>query len=208
MVPKERTSSTASPVAHDLASRRPRGPKGSHREGAGCESPAPRAQRPRKASPLLLNGLTTTTTGGGSGLVDLLVARRRVRGVHLYRRADLLELEVVGLRTVLDDVGQVLGVAGVTDTLNARALGGVVASLGDVERLVELTALGILLAFLGDRRAAVTTAAVVALVLAVLAVVAVAVVAALVREGGESGRQQDELPHAVPPCGRFLLRLS
>src|SRR5215216_2406266 len=191
MVPQKRTSSTASPVAHDLASRRPRGPKGSHREGAGCESPAPRAQRPRKASPLLLNGLTTTTTtGGGSSLVDLLVARRRVRGVHLYRRADLLELEVVGLRTVLDDVGQVLGVAGVTDTLNARALVGVVASLGDVERLVEFTALGILLALLGDRRAAVTTAAVVALVLAVLAVVAVAIVAALVREGGESGRYQ------------------
>src|SRR5215216_3222440 len=193
MVPQKRTSSTASPVAHDLASRRPRGPKGSHREGAGCESPAPRAQRPRKASPLLLNGLTTTTTtGGGSGLVDLLVARRRVRGVHLYRRADLLELEVVGLRTVLDDVGQVLGVAGVTDTLDARTLGRVVAGLGDVERLVEFTALGILLALLGDRRftATTATAALVALLLVVLAVVAVAVVAALVREGGESGRYQ------------------
>src|SRR5215213_4378009 len=192
MVPQERTSSTASPVAHDLASRRPRGPKGSHREGAGCESPAPRAQRPRKASPLLLNGLTTTTTGGGSGLVDLLVARRRVRGVHLYRRATLLELKVVGLRTVLDDVGQGLGVAGVTDTLDACALVGVVAGLRDVERLVEFTALGLLLALLGDRRftATTATAALVALLVVVLAVVTVAVVAALVREGGESGRYQ------------------
>src|SRR5215212_6490093 len=57
MVPLERTSSTASPVAHDLASRRPRGPKGSHREGAGCESPAPRAQRPARPRPCYLMGL-------------------------------------------------------------------------------------------------------------------------------------------------------
>ena len=58
------------------------------------------------------------------GLVDLLVARRRRRGAHVDRGADLLELEVVGGGAVLDDVEHVLGVAGVADTLYPGALIG------------------------------------------------------------------------------------
>src|SRR4028118_1848591 len=88
---------------------------------------------------------------GGSGLVDLLVARRRVAGAHVERGADLIELEVVGLGAVLDQVELVLGVARVRDALDARTLIGVVALAGDGERLVDLAALGLLLAFLIDR---------------------------------------------------------
>ena len=54
----------------------------------------------------------STTTGSGSDLVDLLIALRRVREGKVYRVAILLGLKVVGLRVIVDDVGQVLGVAG------------------------------------------------------------------------------------------------
>ena len=80
--------------------------------------------------------------GRGSGLVDLLVARRRVLGAHLYGSAVVLELEVVGLGAILKDPDLVLGVTGVRDALHARALVRVVARAGDVERLVNVSALG------------------------------------------------------------------
>jgi len=56
----------------------------------------------------------STTTGSGSDLVDLLIALRRVREGKVYRVAILLGLKVVGLRVIVDDVGQVLGVASVS----------------------------------------------------------------------------------------------
>src|ERR671921_2481554 len=71
------------------------------------------------------------------GLVDLLVASSRVRAAYVDRGADLLELEVVNLTRVLDEVDRVLGVAGVTDTLDARTLGRVVTLLSGPEVLVN-----------------------------------------------------------------------
>ena len=56
----------------------------------------------------------STTTGSGSDLVDLLIALRRVREGKVYRVAILLGLKVIGLRVIVDDVGQVLGVASVS----------------------------------------------------------------------------------------------
>src|SRR5829696_7645194 len=62
-------------------------------------------------SPTLLAG-----AGGRRGLLDLIRARRRVRGAHGYGGADLLELKLVCGGAVLDDVGYVLRVAGVPNT--------------------------------------------------------------------------------------------
>src|SRR3712207_4786315 len=63
------------------------------------------AERPasyqRAIAPLLPRPLLAGSRGG---LVDLLVARRRVRRANRDRGADLLELKVVGLRGVLDEV--------------------------------------------------------------------------------------------------------
>src|SRR3989337_1231011 len=64
--------------------------------------------------------------GSRGGLVDLLVTRRRVGGAHVDRGADLLELEVVRGRRVLDDVEHVLRVTGVAASLDAYTLVGVV----------------------------------------------------------------------------------
>src|ERR671921_1663182 len=70
------------------------------------------------------------------GLVDLLVASSRVRAAYVDRGANLLELEVVNLTRVLDEVDRVLGVAGVTDTLDVRTLVRVVARAGYIEGLI------------------------------------------------------------------------
>src|SRR5215216_2740121 len=86
--------------------------------------------------------------GSRRGLVDLLVARRGRLRAHRDRRADLLELELVGGRAVLENVGQVLGVAGVANTLDTHTLGRVVTLTGNGERLIELTALAFLLGLL------------------------------------------------------------
>src|SRR5829696_2467487 len=86
--------------------------------------------------------------GSRRGLVDLLVARRGRLRAYRDRRADLLELELVRGGTVLEDVGQVLGVAGVANTLYARTLGRVVTSARDLEGLIKLAALAFLLGLL------------------------------------------------------------
>src|SRR4028119_116156 len=79
------------------------------------------------------------------GLVDLLIARRRVRGVHLKGRTPVVDLEVVGVRSELNQAGLVLGVAGVRGTLDADALVGVVARVGDYKRLVDVPAIRVLI---------------------------------------------------------------
>src|SRR5215207_9320940 len=92
----------------------------------------------------------TPLAGCRSRLVDLIRAFGRVGGAHVYGRADFLELKLIGGGAVLQNVGHVLGVAGVADTLNVCALGGVVALLGGREGLIELAALAFLLFLLGD----------------------------------------------------------
>ena len=78
-----------------------------------------------------------------NGLVDLLVARRRVARANHDRGAGVLEAEVVGLGAVLEDAYLVLGVARVRHTLQPCALVGVVARVRDVERLGDVPALGL-----------------------------------------------------------------
>src|SRR5829696_607533 len=64
------------------------------------ESPPPkRATRSTLPLRLLLAG-----AGGRRGLLDLIRARRRVRGAHGNGRADLFELELVGGGAVLENV--------------------------------------------------------------------------------------------------------
>src|SRR5215212_4442746 len=59
--------------------------------------------------------------GGSRGsLIDLLVARGCVSRTHGESRAGLLELEVISLRSVLDEIDLVLRVTGVTRTLDGR----------------------------------------------------------------------------------------
>src|SRR5215212_3792984 len=88
--------------------------------------------------------------GGRCGLVDLLVARSSVRGAHGNGRADLLELKLISGGAVLEDVGHVLSVASVANTLDIGALGGVVALLGGREVLAKLGALAFLLLLLAN----------------------------------------------------------
>src|SRR5919112_5105392 len=87
----------------------------------------------------------SSLAGSRSGLVDLLVARRRARGAHVDRGAALLELELVSLRGVLENVDQVLSVTGVRRTRDPRALVGVVAGARDLKGLIDLAALTFLL---------------------------------------------------------------
>jgi hypothetical protein len=77
------------------------------------------------------------TTRRRRGLVDLLVAVGRVLWAHLDAGTGLVELEVVGRRTVLENGDLILGVAGVRYPLDARALVRVVPGVRDVERLVQ-----------------------------------------------------------------------
>src|SRR5918997_752381 len=107
-----------------------------------------------KGPPPTTSDCSSTTTSrlavatSRRGLVDLLVARRRVRAAYVDRRADLLKLKVIGLAGVLDDGQQVLGVARVRHTLDIGALVRVVALLGGREVLVNIGALAFLLALL------------------------------------------------------------
>jgi hypothetical protein len=77
----------------------------------------------------LEEGFESPLAGGRRRLVHLLVTGRGGLGADRDRRADLLEPKVVGLRAVLDDIRQVLGVAGVTNTLDAHTLVAVAPSL-------------------------------------------------------------------------------
>src|SRR5215207_7076653 len=90
------------------------------------------------------------------GLVDLSVADKDLVHVLVRRQRDiganLLELEVIRLRGVLDDIERVLGVAGVPNTLDVGALARVVALTRGRERLIEVAALAFLLILLGNLR--------------------------------------------------------
>ena len=124
---------------------------------ASCDSPAlPRNPRLEQASLL---------AGGGSGLVDLLIARRRGRRVHRDVRAYLLHLEVgvpipvpieapVAVEVVvlikLYDVDYVLGIAGVRNPLDTCALVRVMATASYLKGLFYLATLAFLLGLLLD----------------------------------------------------------
>ena len=88
---------------------------------------------------------------GGSGLVDLLVARRLVGAPERDIRAYSIELEVTSGGAVPDDAYLVLGVAGVGYEGGGEALVGVVARTRALERLADVPALGFLGRFLADR---------------------------------------------------------
>jgi hypothetical protein len=87
---------------------------------------------------------------GRSGLVDPLDAVRRGRRTQLDRRPNVVKLEVLSIPSDLDDVYDVLDVAGVGHPLRIHCLVGVVARLGDVEGLIYVPALGLLLDVLLD----------------------------------------------------------
>ena len=74
----------------------------------------------------------------------MLVARGGRRKTHRNVGAYLLKPEVVGIGGGLE-IRHVLRVAGVRLALDACALVGVVAHLGDVEGLIDVSALGLLL---------------------------------------------------------------
>src|SRR5215207_2118867 len=82
--------------------------------------PGPFGCQPRKAQ-----SSRTLATGRGSCLVDLLVARRGVRGARVDCAINLIELEVVCGRDIREEVDLVLRVAGLGQTLDVRALVGV-----------------------------------------------------------------------------------
>jgi hypothetical protein len=82
----------------------------------------------------------------------LLLACSLGSGAHRDVRPYLLKLKVVRLWASLQEVDHVLWVAGVSYTLHTYALVRVVARLGDVEGLVDVTALGFLLGLLAERR--------------------------------------------------------
>src|SRR5215217_3347417 len=86
------------------------------------------------------------------GLVDLLVTGGLVRGADRDGGADLFELKLVGGGAILENVGHVLGVAGVANPLDARTLGRVITTARDLERLIELAALAFLLFLLRNLR--------------------------------------------------------
>ena len=124
---------------------------------ASCDSPAlPRNPRLEQASLL---------AGGGSGLVDLLIARRRGRRVHVDVRGNLLHLEVgvpipvpieapvaVGVVVLIKlyDVDYVLGIAGVRNPLDTCALVRVMATASYLKGLFYLATLAFLLGLLLD----------------------------------------------------------
>src|SRR5215208_566269 len=140
--------------------------------------PSVKKVRLQKSDSLYSTSATVLLACSRRGLVDLTRALGRVGGAHGDGRADLLELKVIRGGAVLENVGQVLGVAGVANTLDAHALGGVVTAAGDREVLVELSALAFLLFLLADLR--------------------------YDRNGGQGEhrqkrRQQHQLPHIVSP---------
>src|SRR5215208_3427550 len=140
--------------------------------------PSVKKVRLQKSDSLYSTSATVLLAASGRRLVDLTRALGRVGGAHGNGGADLLELKVIRGGAVLENVGQVLGVAGVANTLDAHALGGVVTAAGDREVLVELSALAFLLFLLADLR--------------------------YDRNGGQGEhrqkrRQQHQLPHIVSP---------
>src|SRR5918995_3275712 len=98
--------------------------------------------RPRYFEEGLPPPKASSLAGSRRGLVALLRALRGRLGADRDRRVDLLELKIATvLGAVLDDVGQVLGVAGVAGTLDANTLIGVVAGAGNLEGLIEVASL-------------------------------------------------------------------
>ncbi len=90
---------------------------------AGAIRPRPSCvSRPRSWTQPSSSFASSLATRRGGGLVDLLVARRRVLRAHGDRGADLVELEVIGLGAVLDQARLILGVARVGHSLDAYAL--------------------------------------------------------------------------------------
>jgi hypothetical protein len=77
-------SNTGSPVSENPAHRK-------------LDSRKLRAQRGSGQLPRPFEAGVSRLAGGGSGLVDLLVACRRVLRTHGDRGTDLVELKVVGL---------------------------------------------------------------------------------------------------------------
>ncbi len=66
--------------------------------------------------------MASLATERRGGLVNLLIARRRVGGANLDVGAGALEPKVLGGGTVLQDARLILGVAGIRYTLDTRAL--------------------------------------------------------------------------------------
>jgi hypothetical protein len=97
---------------------------------------------------LALGFMVLRAAASGSGLVDLLLARRLVRAPNRDVRARFIELEVTRSGTVLKDIDRVLGIAGVGYEGGREALVGVVARTRALKRLVDFPALGILLGLL------------------------------------------------------------
>src|SRR5918993_598659 len=89
-----------------------------------------------------VSSFASLPTERGGGLVDLLVARRPVRGANLDRRTDVVDLEVFRIRSELTYTDLVLGVSGVGNPLDTHALVGVVARTRNVEGLVHVPTLG------------------------------------------------------------------
>src|SRR5215210_4095652 len=87
-------------------------------------------------------------TERGSGLIDLLVARRFVGATDRKVRTHLLELELVGVGVELDEVYSVLGVTSVRRGVESKALVGVVPRSSGLHRLVDIPAVGLLLRIL------------------------------------------------------------
>src|SRR5215210_563019 len=85
-----------------------------------------------------------------SRLVDLLVTRGGVGRARGDRATNLFELKVIDRRGVLEDVDLVLRVASLAYTLDPRTLVGVGAPTSNIERLIDLAAIGFLLLILLD----------------------------------------------------------
>src|SRR5918998_470628 len=120
------------------------------KRGPGYLTPGPPWSTPLSTFALLGRcGLLNLLRVSGSccGLLDLLLALRIELRAYLYRAAPL-DLYVLGLRAGLDDAGLALGVAGVGRALDRCALVGVITLAGNAERLIDVAALGLLLALL------------------------------------------------------------
>src|SRR5918993_1145874 len=120
------------------------------KRGPGYQTPGPPLSTALSTFALLGRcGLLNLRRFGGSccGLLDLLLALCIQLRAYLYRAAPL-KLYVLGLRTGLDDASLALGVAGVGRTLDRCALVGVITLAGNAERLIDVAALGLLLALL------------------------------------------------------------
>jgi hypothetical protein len=93
-----------------------------------------------------------SSLASSGGLVDRLVAGRRARAEDVKVAANLVELEVIGIRSVLDLVDLVLRVAGVSVAYDPRTLVAVATCARDSERLVDVAAIGFLITLLIDLR--------------------------------------------------------